>query len=292
MPLNFHRPSSLREAMDLKQDLGEACHFLAGGTDLMIQRNRGRKIVGAVVDLSRLRGLDRIEPLGDGLRIGALARMRALETDERVRILAPALAEAARVVGGAQVRHMATLGGNIANASPAADTVPVLLALAAFVVVLGPNGERRVPIAELLAGRGRTTLQAAEIITHVELPRPARGSAFLKAGRRKAMEIAVVNAAVSLELDAKGLIHAARLALGAVADRSLVVADAEAMMRGQAPSPELFKAAATLARDASRPISDVRASADYRRHLASVLTERALTLAHKRLVAATTGIPA
>lgn len=279
MSPTFTQARSVTEAISLKSQLGPDAWLLAGGTDLMIQKQRGRKQVNHIIDISTLLGLDSIEVSSSRIQIGALVKMRQIERSTTLVELSPALTQAARVVGGVQVRHVATLGGNIANASPAADTVPVLLALGASVTIEGPSGRRSAGIADLLLGRGKLAIESDEIITHVQFPNAAGGSAFFKAGRRKAMEIAVVNAAACISLDGSGHISAARLALGAVADRSLLIPEVASLLVGQRPSDALFAAAGAAAEAAARPISDVRASADYRSKLARVLSARAIAAA-------------
>jgi carbon-monoxide dehydrogenase medium subunit len=280
MSFALHRPTSLADALALAARHGAAARFLAGGTDLVIQIRRGRLAPAHVIDLSAVPGLAGIAGTPEGgLRIGALTTLKAIERHPAFAGGARrALAEAARVVGGHQVRNVGTLGGNVVNASPAADTLPALLALDAEAELVGPGGTRRVPLDAFLLGPGRTDRAPEEVLTAIRLPPPsaASASAFLKAGRRKAMEISVVCAAARLDLGADGRCVAARLALGAVAPTTLRVRAAEALLEGHVPDAGRLAAAAAAAAAATRPLDDVRASARFRRHLAGVLAGRAL----------------
>jgi carbon-monoxide dehydrogenase medium subunit len=280
MSFALHRPTSLADALALAARHGAAARFLAGGTDLVVQIRRGRLAPAHVIDLSAVPGLTGIAGTPeDGLRIGALTTLKTIERHPAfVGGARRALAEAARLVGGHQVRNIGTLGGNVVNASPAADTLPALLALDAEAELVGPGGSRRVPLDAFLLGPGRTDRAPEEVLTAIHLPplSAASASAFLKAGRRKAMEISVVCAAARLDLGADGRCIAARLALGAVAPTTLRVRAAEALLEGHAPDAGRLAAAAAAAAAATRPLDDVRASAHFRRHLAGVLAGRAL----------------
>jgi carbon-monoxide dehydrogenase medium subunit len=284
MSFALHRPATLAEATALATRHGDAARFLAGGTDLVVQMNRGRVAPAHVIDLSALPDLSGIGGSGGTLRIGALTAHKSIEQHPCLMASRQALVEAARVVGGHQVRNAGTLGGNIANASPAADTLPALLAMDAALELAGPHRKRWMPLGEFMLGPGRTALQPGEVLTAVLLPPLAErsGSAFLKAGRRKAMEISVVCVAARLDLHADGRCVAARIALGAVAPTAIRVRAAEVLLEGAVPDEARITEAARLAAEATQPIDDVRASARFRRHLARVLTERALRAALER----------
>ncbi len=219
MSFEYHEASSVAEAVDLGARFGDESRFLAGGTDLIIQMRRGKVAPRHVVDLRRVPGLDSIAVNGD-VRLGALVTHRTIERCGAFQGRLRGLVEGAQVVGGHQIRNVGTVGGNIANASPAADVVPVLLALDAVVLAVGPTGERAVPLEEFLVGPGQTARRPGELLTAVRFGAPGEraATAFLKAGRRRAMEIAVVCVAVRLTLDAEGeRCVDARIALGAVA---------------------------------------------------------------------------
>jgi carbon-monoxide dehydrogenase medium subunit len=274
----YHEPTSVQEAVELAARLGDDVRFLAGGTDLLIQMRRGQLAPRHVLSLHRVPGLDAIDSDG-AITLGALVTHRRLERAPQFRGPLQALIEGAEVVGGHQIRNVATVGGNIVNASPAADVVPVLLALDAEVTCLGPGGERSWPLEAFASAPGVTARRPHELLTRVRFRRPATHSAtaFLKAGRRRAMEISLVCVAVCLTLDAE---HErcldARIALGAVAPTALRARAAEHSLRGQPITDDALLAAGRTAAGECRPITDVRASARYRAMLAATLVERAL----------------
>jgi len=275
---DYHEPSSVREAVDLGARFGADGSFLAGGTDLLVQMRRGQILPRHLVSLHRVPGLDAIE-LNGTLSIGALVTHRRLERTAEFRGALAALAEGARVVGGHQIRNVATVGGNIANASPAADVVPVLLALDAAVTVVGPDGERSLPLETFASAPGVTARRPGELLTRVGCPRlpPHSGTAFLKAGRRRAMEISLVCVAVRLTLDAgRERCLEARIALGAVAPTTVRAHAAERSLRGRPLTDQALAEAGRAAAAECRPITDVRASARYRALLVATLVPRAL----------------
>jgi CO/xanthine dehydrogenase FAD-binding subunit len=263
---------------------GPDVRLVAGGTDLLPQMKNGLVKARRVVDLSQLPELKVIERLSDGgLRIGAAVSARALELAEPVRDGFMALAESAGVVGSLQIRHLATLGGNLANAAPSADMAPPLLALDAELLIAGPRGQRRVPATEFFVGVRRTQLAADELLVEIVIPAPAPGSGgtYLRHTPRRELDIAVVGVASQLTI-ADGKCVKARIAIAAVAPVPLRATEAEARLEGEAVTPALIEEAAQLAVEASRPISDQRGSAEFRRHLVRVLTRRTLTTALER----------
>ena len=280
----FHAPTSIPEAVSLGARFGDDARFLAGGTDLMIQMKRGRIAPGHVVALHRVPGLDTLSVNGS-IVIGAGVTHRRIEKTTAFRGALAALIEGAEVIGGHQVRNVATVGGNIVNASPAADLMPVLLSLDASVTLTGVGGERTMPLAEFLVGPGQTVRRPDELLVRATMLKlaPRTGTAFLKAGRRRAMEIAVACVGVRVTLDASGeRCVEARIALGAVALTTIRAAAAERALAGLPVRTEAMRAAGALAADACEPISDVRASADFRRHLVATLVPRALARAAER----------
>jgi carbon-monoxide dehydrogenase medium subunit len=278
MTFEYHEPASLHEAVEMGARFGADGRFLAGGTDLIIQIHRGKVAPRHVVSLHRVPGLDGIAVNG-AVTLGALVTHRALERHPAFQEGLRGLVEGAEVIGGHQVRNVATVGGNIVNASPAADVVPVLLALGAAVTCASPGGERTLPLDAFLLGPGQTARRPDELLTTVRFPAPAERSAtaFLKAGRRKAMEISVVCVAARVTLDrALERCLDARIVLGAVAPTAWRARSAEEALAGRAPADEALREAGRLAAAGCRPISDVRASARYRRHLVEMLVPRAL----------------
>ena len=257
MSFEYHEPASLAEAVEQGARVGGDGCFLAGGTDLIIQMRRGTRRPPHLVSLHRISGLDRVDANG-AVTLGALVTHRTLERHPAFQGRLRALVEGAEVVGGHQIRNVATVGGNIVNASPAADVVPVLLALDATVTCLDPGGERTLPLDGFLLGPGRTARRPGELLTAVRFPAlPAHSAtAFLKAGRRKAMEISVVCVAARLTLDEAGeRCLEARIALGAVAPTTWRARAAERALEGRAPTRDALREAGRLAAAECRPIS-------------------------------------
>ena len=284
----YHEPESLRDAVALAARFGPEARFLAGGTDLIVQIERARIAPRHVIGLRRVPGLTGIEVNGR-VTLGARVTHRALERAPELAGAFRCLVEGAEVIGGHQVRNVATVGGNLANASPAADLVPGLLVLDGAVTLVGPDGERELPIERFLLGPNQTARRPDELLTRVSLPAlPARAAtAFLKAGRRRAMEISVVCVAARLTLDASlERCLEARIALGSVAPTAVRAHRAERALEGQPVGPEAFRRASEAAQAACRPIDDVRASAAFRRHLVGVLVRRALARCLERARAA------
>jgi carbon-monoxide dehydrogenase medium subunit len=282
----YFAPQSLDEAVTLLRERGDGVKLLAGGTDLLVQMKEAGLHPSAVVSLHalyELRGITFDE--ASGLRIGASTLMSAVEEHPTVGRRYTALAEGAGIVGSIQTRNLATLGGNVANAAPSADTAPPLVILDAVAEVLGPDGTRELPVGEIFAGPGRTTLAPDEVIVafHLPSPPPHTGSVYQRHTPRKIMDIAVVGVGVRLTLTLDtSTISEARICLGAVAPTPIRAPEAEQALVGQPPSDDLFARAAELAQAAASPISDVRGSAEFRRYLAGVMTRRCLGIALER----------
>jgi len=280
----LHSPSDLLELTRLLEETKGT--VLAGGTDLLPRVRRGRLRPAHLVDAGRLGELRFVRREGPEVVLGALSTHADLAASPLIQELAPALAEACASVGCPQTRNRGTLGGNIANASPAADGLPPLLVLEATVELRGPCGARSLSLPELLVGPGRTSLRPAELIGAVRFPAPpARsGQAFQKLGRRNGMAIAVASAAALLILDERGRIRTARLALGSLAPTARRSPEAEEALRGAEAAEAAFRRAAAAAQADAEPISDLRASAAHRRRVMEVLVRRALALALERAV--------
>ncbi len=279
MRFNLHSAKSSAHALELAAGLKDGWRYIAGGTDLVIQIRRGVRTADHLIDLSGISSLRGIEAHERGYRIGALCTHKDAELHSGLSQDFPALRAAARVVGGHQIRNVGTVGGNLANASPAADVAVALLALDARIVARGPGGTRLIAIDDLFVTSGKTTLAPAELIEGVELDRPGEGarSVFLKVGRRKAMEISVVSAAVSLRVSAGGICESARIALGAVGPRPLRAKAAERLLEGAKLDAALIARAAEQAKAECSPRSDPRASAAYRTKVVEGLVKRAIS---------------
>lgn len=286
MNFELHRADSLASAANLTKMLGSTARYLAGGTDLMIQLRRG--VLGAehIVDLSAIDSMRKIDLRRDSILIGALCTHKRLERAPELQVHYPGLCAAARVIGGHQIRNVGTVGGNIANASPAADVATALLALDARLHLFGVTGRRTIGIDEFFVAPGETALRPGELIESVELSNRERqfANTFLKVGRRKAMEIAVVCVSMSLQLDNEGRISTACISMGSVGPRPLRAREAESELIGRVPDAETAQIAGKIASGECSPRTDVRASAEYRRNLVKSLVAKALAQCDEMLV--------
>lgn len=283
--IDYCAPSRLDEAIALLA--GEGARSLAGGTDLMVQMRSGRLSPGRIVDLKRIPEMLGVRELSGGFEIGAAAACAAIDEHAALGAAWPGVVEAVRLIGSAQVQGRASLGGNLCNASPAADSAPALIAAGAVCLIAGPGGRRELPVELLQAGPGRNALAAGEVLVALRLPAraPRSGDAYLRLIPRTEMDIAVVGAGVSLSVDAQGVVSAARVALGAVAPTALRVdAAAQALIGSRLEAPAL-QALEAAARAACRPIDDKRGTAAYRIRVAGVLARRAALKAYERACA-------
>ena len=280
MSLEIYRPYILEKACALLAEKDGALP-MAGGTDLLSRRERGIELPPVLICLDGL-GLDtmRAEPSG-GFTVGSLVTHASVAGSPFLAHWAPVLAEACAAVGSPQVRNVGTLGGNICNASPAADAVSALMVMEAILEITGPGGMRCLPIEEFFLGPGRTALQRGEILSDIILPAPAHRSAYLKLGLRRALEIAVVGVAVNLEMEGK-LIKKCRIGLASVAPTPLRAHQAEATLIGRELTSQSVEDAARAAASECSPISDHRASGEYRRVMIELFVQRAINAAAER----------
>lgn len=274
---DYHEPATLDEAVTLLQRCAGKASLLAGGTDLLVQIREHVRQPAHVVNIKKILGLDDLHFDAHGLRIGALTTTRALETSPVVKRHYASLCQAVTHFASIQVRNRATLIGNVCRASPSADTLPPLIADGALLHLHGAAGRRTVAVEDFCTGPGKTVLAADELVTHVVVPPPPphTGKAYIKHGRRVEMELATVGVAVTLTMDG-GRCKDIRIVLAAVAPTPLRARRAEAVLRGQPLDATLIEEAAQTALAESRPIGDVRGSADYRRAMVGVLTRRAI----------------
>jgi len=275
----FYEPTTLAEASRLFAE--EHAQLLAGGTDIIIGMKALTETPQSVVSLQKIPGLDGITTDGDSINIGAMTTVREVELSGDVQQHHTALAEGASEIGSIQIRNLATIGGNIAHASPAADTVAGLLVADAQVDIASADGERSVPIDELFTGPGQTVLTPGEIITRFRLPSPASGSHYIKHKIREVMDLAFIGVAAAINMD-NGTITDARIGLAAVAPTPIRATEAEDLLKGNAPTPELLEQAGEAAATGCSPISDLRCSAEHRREMVDVLTRRTLQYALER----------
>ncbi|MFH1028408.1 MAG: xanthine dehydrogenase family protein subunit M [Pseudomonadota bacterium] len=273
------QPENLNEATRILLELGDKGALLAGGTDVFISMREKGFRPECLVDLGRIDALKGIEPSGNRhVSIGATTTLHEVETSRLVKDVCPALAEIVGQIGSVQVRNRGTIGGNLANASPAGDAARALLILDAELEVESASGRRTVPIESFFVGPGKTALRQGEILRRIIVPAPKllTRTVSLKYGPRRAMDCAVVSVAVALMFDPAGTCRSARIALGAVSPVPMRAQQAEGLLMGGEITRQKLKAAAEAACAAAQPIDDVRASAGYRRHLVEVLVKRAL----------------
>jgi CO/xanthine dehydrogenase FAD-binding subunit len=290
MNVQFFQPQTMQEAVDLLRRHAPEARPLAGGTDLVVHARGGRgSLPGTLVHLGGIPGLNAIVVDESGsLRIGAMASHGEVERSDAIRRCWTALSDASAIVGSPATRHVGTIGGNLCNGSPAMEIGGPLLVFDAVLRLVGPGGERLLPLAEFFMGPGRTACGQDEMLAEVLVPPleapagGATGSAYLRLEFRKAMEIAIAGVAAALALDAQGAIAECRLALTAVAPVIVRVPEAEAALRGQVPGDRMWRRAAELAMTACSPIDDVRSPAAYRRQMIGVYTRRVLDLALER----------
>ena len=278
--IDYAAPTSVAEAVRLLSDGGPNARLLAGGTDIIVMAREFRRDVSLMIDVKHVPELTELSyDASSGLHLGAAVACHRIYEDPEISRLYPALVDSASLIGGIQIQSRASIGGNLCNSSPAADSIPTLIVLGAICHISGPHGERTVPVEQFCTAPGRNVLEAGELLVWLEIPTPAphSGAQFLRFIPRNEMDIAVASSAVSLTLNESGdRIASARVALGAVAATPLFVPEAGAALAGAALTPEAWEPALAAARAAAKPITDMRGSVAQRRHLAGVLTRRAL----------------
>ena len=278
-------PTTLTDALGLLAQEGDAGAALAGGTDLLLRIRRGIRKYRSVINIKFVPGLTGVTwDEQRGLTMGALTTFRTIEKDAHVRMHYQSLVEAARVLAGVQLRNLATVGGNIGNASPSADSVPPLVALGAAIEIGSAGGTRAVPIEACITGPGRTVLAPGEIFTTIRIPAPSprSGNAFSRFSPRAAMDIGIASVGAAVTLDASGRCTDCRIALGAVSPVPLRATAAEDALRGERITAELADSSGVLAAAATQPISDIRGTAAYRRAIVRALTARVVQQAAAR----------
>jgi carbon-monoxide dehydrogenase medium subunit len=283
---DYSTPRTIAEAVTLLSSHGEGARVLAGGTDLLVQLREGRRDADLVVDVKYIPELNELhyDPR-TGLRLGAAVPCCRIYEDAAVARAYPGLIDAVSLVGGIQIQSRASVGGNLCNASPAADTIPPLIAYGAVAVIASKDGTHELPVEQFCTAPGRNVLTPGQFLVGLKLPPPGprTGAAYLRFIPRNEMDIAVVGVGAAVRLDeTKTRCTAARVALAAVAPTPLFVPAAGQALVDGAVSDSLIDKAASLARAAAQPISDMRGEAEYRRHLVGVLTRRVLRTAFQR----------
>jgi CO/xanthine dehydrogenase FAD-binding subunit len=282
--MRYEAPETFEAAVALLSAASGEARVLAGGTDLLVQLRAGLVEPELVVDVKRLPEVHEIKAEDGGFRIGAAVSGAELGEHPEVKEMWPGVVEAAQLIGSTQIQGRATMVGNMCNASPAADSVPAMIAADAVVRIVGPGGQRELPVEEMCIAPHQSALQKGEIVASVFLPpRPPRtGDAYLRFIPRTEMDIAVVGAGVCLTLDDSGVCTAARVGLGAVAPRPLLVTEAGAALIGTKVDAAALERLAEAASAACRPIDDKRGTKEYRIKVAGVLARRAAEAALSR----------
>ncbi len=282
-PFDYFAPATLSEACGILDSHNGDARVVAGGTDLLLKMKTGRAAPKVVVNIKRipeLRGLT----FAAQLNLGALTTLEELKRSPIIREHYPALAAAASTMASAQIRNLATVGGNLCNAAPSADLSPILIAMRAVARIAGPGGERRVPLDEFFTGPGSSVLMPGELLVALKIPRPDGPSLYLKHAPRECMDIAVVGVGLALrfvETPRRGVsteapCEEARIVLGAVAPVPMRAVRAEQELNGKPLTPERIARAARIAAEECAPIDDVRGSAWYRRKMVEVMVRRGL----------------
>lgn len=273
---DYAAPRTLGEAVEL-MTLHPKARALAGGTDLLVQMRAGRREPDLVVDIKRVPEMNELRVDATGLVLGAAVPCYKIYNDGAVLKAFPSLAEVAGIIGGTQIQGRASIGGNLANSAPSADSVPLLIALKAVCRIVGSKGERTVAVEDFCTAPGKNVLGEGELLVSLHIPPPGASAAaqYLRFIPRNEMDIAVAGVGVSVALD-NGNIRSARIALASVAPTPLFVKAAGDALAGQPATAESIAKACAAASAAATPITDMRGTADYRRHLCSVLTRRAL----------------
>ncbi|MDG4909725.1 MULTISPECIES: xanthine dehydrogenase family protein subunit M [unclassified Mesorhizobium] len=282
--MRYIRPQSIEEAAGLLASAAGPAAILAGGSDLLVRMKGGFIEPELIVDIKAIAGLSEIKETAEGFSIGAAVPCAVLGENAALKKAWPGVVEAAKLIGSKQVQGRCTIVGNLCNASPAADSVPALVAAGAKAVVAGPNGRRTIPVEAVPTGPGRTSLAKGEIIEAILLDKraPNAGDAYQRFIPRTEMDIAVVSAGVNLTLGEAGAIKSARVALGAAAPTVLLVEEAAEVLVGSKLDEATLERLAKICAGACRPIDDKRGTIEFRRKVAGVLAKRVATTAYER----------
>ncbi len=281
----YYRPTSIEEVLELLDKYGSDARLLAGGTDLLVSLKKREFCPKYIIDLKGINGIKGIETRDDGVYIGALTRLSDIERNNVVRTRYTALYEAVWSMASPQIRNKATIGGNLCNASPAADTAPPLLVYNAKLVITSSNGDRVVDLKDFFRGPKKTILAPNELLTWIILPHPPKnhGSCFIKVSRT-AMDLAKASVAVKIVVSRDNIVEDIAVALGSVAPKPVRAASVEEALRGKVFSRGLVEEASRLVVEDISPITDIRSTAEYRRYISVVITRDALLKAYERAV--------
>jgi xanthine dehydrogenase FAD-binding subunit len=283
---SYAAPTTLKEATALLTSANGTAKILAGGTDILVQLREGLRDADLVVDVKKIPELVELSySPAKGLRLGASVPCYQIYEHAQIAKAYPALADATRIVGGWQIQSRASVGGNLCNSSPAADTIPALIAHGATAIIAGPKGNREVKVADFCIAPGRNVLQPGELLVTVVLPPspPNCSSAYERFIPRNEMDIAVVGAGSWIALSPDGeTVESASIAVGAVAPTPKTDTEAATWLKGKPATEDIFARAGELARNVAAPITDMRGTAEYRMHLVGILVKRTLIKAAER----------
>lgn len=285
MPVvEYKVPENIDAAVSMLSNTKLSTKVMAGGTDLIIQSRAQSSDPLVVIDIKHIDSMMTAAIVDGGLHLGPSMSCAQLTARSDIKAIYPGLVEAAYLIGSTQVQGRCSVGGNLCNASPAADTIPALIVNGAECVIHGPKGERTVAAEDFAVGVGRNCMEQGELLTRIQIPAPAAktSDAYLRFIPRTEMDIAVAGAAVSVTLDADGTCTAARVSIGAVATTALLVTEAADALIGTKLDDAALNTAAAAATAASKPITDRRGTIEFRRHVVGVLTRRAAFIAAQR----------
>jgi carbon-monoxide dehydrogenase medium subunit len=282
--VRYEAPTTTKEAARLMAGAKGKAFVLAGGTDLLVRMKSGQVEPDLIVDIKHIPATQAIKRNGSGFRIGAAVPAAAMGESKALAKAWPGVVEAANLIGSDQIQGRCTIAGNLCNASPAADSVPALVAANAKAVIVGPRGRRTVAVDEIVTGPGKTALKKGEVVEAITLPKrpPKSGDAYLRFTPRTEMDIAVVSAGVNLTLGPKGVVKQARVALGAVAPTVVLVPEAADAIVGTKLDKSALAELASACAAACAPIDDMRGTVEFRTEVAGVLARRAAKIAYER----------
>ena len=281
----YFTPDSVENACKLLTEQGDGAFVMAGGTDLLVKIHKGALKAKAIIDLHKIKGIDGISyEKGKGLTIGAMARLTDVGNNPDIKAKYPAVSKAALATANTQIRNMGTVAGNLCNAAPSADNAPVLMVMGAVVTLKSVKGERKVPLDEFFQGPGMTVIKKGEILTSIFVPEPpdVSGTSYQYLSARGKVDIAAVCVGAMVVMDG-GICKDARIVLGAVAPVPMRAKEAEKVVIGKRISTELLEKLGLEASKESKPITDMRSSAEYRKILVAVLSARAIEEAAKNV---------
>jgi len=285
--VSYTAPATVDEAVKALAGAAGQARVLSGGTDLLVQLKSGRLKPELIVDTKHIPGIIGIREEGDYFVVGSATPGVMISADQRLEHAWPGIVEGVDLIGSTQIQGRASIAGNLCNASPAADSVPPVIAARATAVVVGPNGRREVPVESIVTGPGQTSLQKGELVVEFRIPKPKsrQSDAYLRFIPRTEMDIAVVGCAVNVTLDAGGACTDARVVLGAVAPTQIICEEAARALIGHKLDDDTLQRLDAAARGSCRPITDKRGTIEYRTKVAGVLARRAAAIAFERAAA-------